>query len=127
MKELFFKPANLYIILVLVLIISKLLLQDLWLSDQLIIYNFLSLLMITLVISLIFNKKTSFIKYFPLVILAYAFFNPMQLKTLFFISHTLILLLVVWLIIRRDFDPFIKGKIDTTIIPLEIMIIFFFL
>jgi hypothetical protein len=127
MKEFFYKAENIYVILVLTLIISKLFLGGLWLSDQLIIYNFLSILMITVIINLLISNNNSFLKYIPLIILAYVFFNPSLLEKLFFISHILILLLVTILLIRWKFNPLYSRSMGATVIPLEIMILFFFL
>jgi hypothetical protein len=127
MKQFFSKAENIYIILVFALILSKLFLGELWLSDQLIIYNFISILMITVIVNLLLSRNNSFLKYFPLIILIYVFFNPSVLRTLFFVSHILILLLFIFLLIKWKYNPLYSRNMGATVIPLEIMILFFFL
>jgi hypothetical protein len=127
MKQFFSKAENIYVILVFALILSKLFLGELWMSDQLIIYNFISILMITVIVNLLLSRNNSFLKYFPLIILIYVFFNPSVLRTLFFVSHILILLLFIFLLIKWRYNPLYSRNMGATVIPLEIMILFFFL
>jgi hypothetical protein len=127
MKNIFTKPESLYTLLVIGLILSKLLMQNTWPSDQLIVYNFLSILMISVVLNIFFSGKPLLFKLMPLLIVLYIFFNPEILKILFFASHLVLLFLLTGLLIWRKFDAFSYKSIGISAVPLELMLLFFFL
>jgi hypothetical protein len=127
MKAIVLKYENIYAFLALILILSRVIFKDMWISDQLIIYNFLSILMIVAIVEFMFSGKASFIKFIPLFIIVYVFLNPVVLEILFFSSHFFILLIVLWFLFKPGSRNLLDGRINTAVIPLELMILVFFL
>jgi hypothetical protein len=117
------KPVYSYIILALALVISKLVFKNIWAADQYIIYNLLSLFMITALVSNLISKQKKFFYYLPLIIIICFFLPPNQLKFIFTFSHIVILFLIVLHLFRQHLNP---GKMEYSAVPLELMILLFF-
>jgi len=126
LKQLFGRPENIYLTLVSALIFSKVLLSNIWTADQFIVYNFLTLLMLSAVSSVLIKKASFVIRYAPFLIFILLFLDPEKLKIVFALSHIFILFIVVSILIRRSMTSPYKAKLDYAIIPLEIIILLHF-
>lgn len=108
-----------YAALALVLIISSRAFTGMWHADQFIVYNFLTLLMLSQAGRNITGSVQRYLKYFPLATILFFFLNPHLLVGIFLVSHLIILCL---LLLRTG-----KRQIDIAAVPLEALIMIYFL